>query len=95
MPEIDRSIARSESGTLQWKFIIGENLGRLHVSSRHVKVAPEDEEAIRLELTARGSIDDAEAGDIKGCFDLGHETIVRFFTAFTSDAAHKVWKRTA
>ena len=95
IPKVDRSIARSESGTLQWKFIIGENLGRLHVSSRHVKVAPGDEEAIRLELTARGSINDAEDRDIKGCFDLGHETIVRFFTAITSDTAHKVWKRTA
>ena len=94
MPKVDRSIVRCESGTLQWKFIIGENRGRLHISSRHVKVAPEDEEAIRLELTARGSINDAEAGDIKSYFDLGHETIVRFFTAFTSDAAHKVWKRT-
>ena len=95
IPKVDRSIARSESGALQWKFIIGENLGRLHVSSRHVKIATGDEEAIRLELTARGSINDAEAGDIKGCFDLGHETIVRFFTAFTSNMAHNAWKRTA
>lgn len=95
IPKVDRSIARSESGALQWRFVIGENLGRLHVSSRHVKIAPEDEEAIRLELTARGPINDAEAGKIKGYFDLGHETIVRFFAAFTSDAAHKAWKRTA
>ncbi len=95
VPKVDRSIASSESGALQWKFIIGENLGRLHVSSRHVKVAPGDEEAIRLELTARGPFNDAEAGNIKGCYDLGHETIVRFFAACTSDAAHKVWKRTA
>lgn len=95
IPRVDRAIARSESGTLQWKFIIGEDRGRLHVNSRHVKVAPEGQEAIRLELTARGSINSGKSADIRGFFDLGHETIVRFFAAFTSDAAHKTWKRTA
>jgi len=75
-----------------WGHILEKNLGRLHIEFRHSK-SQEGLEVIRLQLTARGPINEEQSLD-RG-FTLGHEAIVRTFTAMTSEVAHTYWKRTA
>lgn len=95
VPNIDTSIIEAESANMSWKFIIGDRLGRLYANVRHVKLPPDNEEAIRLEYTARGSIDrDIGNVNIKDYFDIGHDTIVKTFANMTSPEAHEIWKRT-
>lgn len=77
----------------RWNLIIENNIGRLHVTTRHGKKLTDDQEIFILELTARGPIDAERNIDLWQGLDAGHEAIVRCFTAMTSDDAHKRWKR--
>lgn len=77
-----------------WRYTLGENLGRLHINLAHARLPPENNETLRLQFVARGPVQSNEAAQIHKCFDLGHETIVRAFTALTTPSAHKHWKRT-
>ena len=79
----------------QWRLVIGENRGRLHVSLQHGIVAgpPPNREVVILQFTARGPVDEAHGMDLWSGFDLGHRAIVQCFTAMTSDDAHKRWQR--
>ena len=76
-----------------WHLTIGENLGRLHVSIKHVRLVSENSpEAIALQLTARGPVLPEEGKDLYRGFDIGHCSIVESFRAMTSESAHSVWK---
>lgn len=78
----------------EWTEIIGDKRGRLYVSFNRGRVATEKgSEIIRVQLTARGSIRSEAGFHLRDGFDLGHETIVRYFTAMTSSMAHQTWKR--
>lgn len=85
---------RFESLSGEWRSIIGDNLGRLHVTlqSRELK-KPGTDEASRptliLHLTARGPVDTAHS--LSDGLDLGRKTIVRFFSEVTSPEAHQYW----
>ena len=77
----------------EWHFLIPPNAGRLHVQWRHGRQSGSPElELIVLTLTARGPIQQAEdeSQSIAG-LDLGRETIVRSFQAFTSTDANRYW----
>lgn len=76
-----------------WRMNIGE-AGRLHITLEHVRViGAEEQEAIRLTLTARGPISDRLDTSLRNGLDLGHSLIVRVFTGMTSTTAHQYWKR--
>ena len=77
-----------------WRYIIGENVGRLHVGLHHVKTQPAQKEALRLQLIARGPLSSSNPDRLKQSFDLGHEAIVRTFAGITSRPAHEFWRRT-
>lgn len=78
----------------EWKLVIGDRRGRLHVALTRGRVgADKGPEVIRLQLTARGPVDSEKDRDLWTGFDLGHDAIVRYFTAVTSSVAHQSWKR--
>ena len=76
-----------------WRYVIEKNEGRLHVQLNHARLPPENKEILRLQLAARGPTKSGDDADIKRCFDLGHESIVRTFSDITSERAHQRWRR--
>jgi uncharacterized protein (TIGR04255 family) len=87
---------RLESLAMNWRLMIGENRGRLHISINHVTTSQSPpEEILALQLTARGPIETQTGLDLEGGLTIGHETIVRCFEAITSSKAHEYWKRKA
>lgn len=85
-----------ESFTGEWRYIIPEKRGRLHVEWRRGMKKSEgkpEQSIVSLTFTARGPIQqgaDVSAGILAG-LDLGHEIIVRSFQRFMSNEANKVW----
>lgn len=78
------------------RFIIGDNVGRLHMSLMRGKLGTEKgEEVLHLQFTARGPVMSEDASGLDKGFELGHESIVLLFTDMTSDFAHRFWKRRA
>jgi len=83
-----------ESFQGDWKVLIGENQGRLHISLKHAKVASEKApEVIVLQFTARGPINNEDELSLENGLNLGHKSIVETFEAITSKEAHKFWGR--
>jgi uncharacterized protein (TIGR04255 family) len=80
-------------GSGEWQFVIGDKVARLYVNLGHVKLGGSEDQAIRLQLLARGPVANGSIDGVYAGFDLGHEAIVTAFTAMTSDHAHKRWKR--
>jgi uncharacterized protein (TIGR04255 family) len=93
VPTIEH-LVQGESFTGGWHFVIPDQRGRLHVEWQHGrKNGPEGQEVIVLTLTARGPLGEGELSKraVVDGVDLGHETIVRSFMAFTSEAANRHW----
>lgn len=89
-------LVRGESFTGEWHFVIPEQRGRLHAKWQHGKRSEadqDDEEVVRLELTARGAVEEAgsDIASILEGLDLGHKTIVCAFREFMSAEANKYW----
>lgn len=80
-----------ESLAGQWHFDIVPQRGRLHLQLLHGRPgSSDDEEILRLDLTARGPVGDEPDALGKG-LDLGRKAIVSTFKAITSSAAHQNW----
>lgn len=94
IPKTVAPIKMSDTLNANWRYILGENAGRLHVGLNHVRNLPDNREALRLQLVARGPLSSSESSSLRTSFDLGHEAIVRTFAAITSERAHVFWKRT-
>jgi uncharacterized protein (TIGR04255 family) len=98
---VGTELLRSEAFSGSWKFVIGEQRGRLHVDWQHaLRTRPEDEsqEIIRLTLTARGAIErnkesqPAEAlPQVFEGLDLGRDSIVHAFVTLMSQSANQYW----
>lgn len=84
-----------EAFTGAWQFVVGKNLGRLHVNLGHGKLAESTsgQEVLTLVLTARGPVDESKGLDVAQGLRVGHEAIVQTFTSITSDTAHAAWER--
>jgi len=77
----------------EWKFVIGKDRGRLYVSLKHGRTSMDGPDTLFLQLTARGPVDAERDQTLEDGLNIGHEVIVRSFTAMTSPEAHKHWKR--
>ena len=76
-----------------WSFGINSvQPARLHINVEH-KTNRQDpsKEVLEVRLTARGSIN--KHVSLTEGLDIGHEAIVRGFTAITSEKAHEYWGR--
>jgi len=68
--------------------------GRLHAVVRHVlKREGPAQEALMLELTARGLPSRIDHEGLLSWFASAREAIVRGFTDLTTDAMHGIWER--
>jgi uncharacterized protein (TIGR04255 family) len=82
-----------ENITFNVTYAFPEKLGRLHISLEPCVKMPEGSPLLRLTLTARGRLESSDTESILRSLDIGHEWIVRGFTDFTTNKAHKIWKR--
>jgi uncharacterized protein (TIGR04255 family) len=82
-------------GSGEWSFELADQAGRLYVSMAQVRIGSpvEAHETINLQLTARGPTQPDRGIDLFRGLDIGHDAIVRAFTAMTSGHAHKIWRR--
>ncbi len=98
MPAIE-GVAEAESFGGEWHFVIPGQRGRLHIDWQHGSDATGQEgdsgavNAIRMTLTARGSIPNGDAA-VSMAFDgldLGRATIVKAFADLMSADANQYW----
>ena len=82
-----------ENLALSVSYLFPEEKGRLHIKLDQVIRIDDNSEGLRLNLTARGKLDNSDINQILPCFEKGHEWIVRGFTDFTSQEAHNIWGR--
>lgn len=82
-----------ESLNASWSILLDGARGRLRASLRHVRLSPEEAEAIDFRLTTRGPLSTATPKDVQSALDVGHEAIVRTFAGCTSAQAHAYWGR--
>jgi len=69
-------------------------IGRLHVGARPLYKLENQEPIFQLTLTARGRPESQTVDAVFDFLELGHEWVVRGFTAVTTDDAHRAWRRT-
>jgi uncharacterized protein (TIGR04255 family) len=79
--------------TLDFAFPMPDNMGRLNVSFAPVVLPKNKQQALRLDLTARGQLKIKNIASALKSIDLGHEWIVRGFTSLTHPEMHQVWGR--
>jgi len=68
--------------------------GRLRITIQPAIRHTDQKEVLQLTLAVRGKPASGNTQDILKWLDLGREWIVRGFTDFTSEAMHKLWRRT-
>jgi len=67
--------------------------GRLHVAMQPAFTVEDERPIYVLNMTARGAPLGDNLEGVLGFLDIGHEWVVRGFTAITSDVMHRVWGR--
>ncbi|MCO6455395.1 MAG: TIGR04255 family protein [Pirellulaceae bacterium] len=91
-PVVNYGGTRFENMNGEWRSEIPEQKGRLHLLLRHQPGRRSKEprsDAIVLQLTARGPVDDSVR--LLDGFNIGHEAIVRSFLDITSNEAQEYW----
>ena len=100
LPGLIGTAPGTSSGTLEalncnFRFVLPEDSGRLHVEVHHGFTGLEQDaaEILGLQLTARGGIGPAAERDVVKGLATGHSAIVRKFTELTGSEAHMKWER--
>ena len=88
-----RFLPAPEDVTLEVRYKLPENAGRLIIAARPAIRNADGVEIIQLTLSARGDPKGSEDAAILGWIDTGREWVVRGFTDFTSEKMHKTWNR--
>jgi uncharacterized protein (TIGR04255 family) len=88
LPELD-------SGTINLRFTMPNQAGRLHVSVGQGIRFADGKDIIQMSLTARGAPASSSQEDICRWLDLGREWVVRRFVELTTAEMHKQWRRKA
>lgn len=79
-----------ESLQAEWHYRLPEQRGRLHVDLQHV--VGEEQELLRLAITARGPITEPGEPALADGIDFGRAAVVRGFADVTSDKSQAMWK---
>lgn len=80
-------------GSNEWRYVLPEQRGRLHVLLKHARLRDGGPEMMVLQLIARGAIDADRGWSLESGLDLGHDAIVTSFAGMTSDEAQLHWGR--
>jgi uncharacterized protein (TIGR04255 family) len=78
---------------LQLAFPFPNERGRLHAQITPVIQRRDRRYLVKLELTARGTIEKQDLSAAMDWLDVGHEWVVRGFASMTSHQAHQKWGR--
>jgi uncharacterized protein (TIGR04255 family) len=89
------SVGMAEYVEGNWRFLLPEEAGRLHVNVFHgfTGTEPDAPEVLVLQLTARGGIDMDRGIDASSGLVRGRAAIVQMFAAATGQVAHQRWER--
>lgn len=82
-----------EMFVLNTAFVMGNGLGRLHLSAQPAIRTQDRKQVLQMTLTARGTPKSPRTEDVLQWFDLGHEWIVQGFADLTAPEMHRVWRR--
>jgi uncharacterized protein (TIGR04255 family) len=77
-----------------WALALPDGRGRLHVDLNFGRTSISGPEVVILSLLARGSVSSKSGFSLEDGFAIGHDMIVRSFTAMTSERAQTHWGRT-
>ena len=77
----------------QAEFPVREKKGHLIVNLKQATRTEDKVPLLVLELKAHGIGESASKENIRECFDLAHEWIVRGFTDLTTPEIQKIWER--
>lgn len=84
-----------EAGTIQTHYILkneaGDPIGRLHFEANPVRDTSSGEDAIRFDLTARGSMSPLERRSAEQFFREARDYINTAFLRLTTDEARRTW----
>lgn len=92
----DEFLPEPEEASLDAHYIFSREdrpIGRLHFNARPLYILENQEPVFQLTVTARGKPETGTAEGIFGFLELGHEWVVRGFTAVTTKEAHEAWER--
>ena len=76
-----------------WRFVLEAKRGRLYINVQHGRVGVSGPDALVVQFTARGPVDNGKGWSLESGFSLGHEYIVRTFASITSEEAQASWLR--
>jgi uncharacterized protein (TIGR04255 family) len=76
------------------QYLLPDGRGRLHITVQPAIRHADQKEILQITLTARGRPVSGSMQDMLAWFDVGREWIVKGFTDFTTEAMHRLWKRT-
>lgn len=96
--EADDCIPALESTSFRMTAVVKneqEPLGRLYVKCDPVVHASTGLDALKVELTFRGTPNSEKISDALDFLDLGRKKIVKTFAAITTNRMHEIWGRTA
>lgn len=94
VPNVSEEISLFETANGEWQFRLRDSRGRLRVSIMHARFQERNQqEALVIQLAARGSIGMEKGYRISDGLNLGHTAIVKTFANITSKHAHQVWER--
>ena len=82
-----------ESQRFNVNYVMPNENGRLRISV--VNTVKDGDEAIAMNVTARGKPASSDLNGILTWMDLGREWVVKGFTDFTSSEMHKIWQKEA
>ena len=88
----DDFLHQPDNLTFSLAFPMPENAGRLNATFKPV-VRKDKQQALHLDLTARGQLKTRDLTSALDAIDLGHEWVVRGFASLTSPEMHDVWER--
>ncbi len=80
-----------ENRSVDWSFEIQPKLGRLHVQASLVRGNSDSEDALMLNITARGPLGSEQIQTYRQGLDLGHDVAVDQFLQLVSTETRKSW----
>jgi uncharacterized protein (TIGR04255 family) len=84
---------RLEHRAAEWSYEIAPKKGRLHIAARPGRTADDQQEALLVQMTARGPVGKGGAETVRVGLNLGHDVTVETFLQVTSNEVQNRWGR--
>lgn len=74
-----------EHRAAEWSYVIGKNMGRLHITAKPGHLPEDPKESLLVQMTARGPVGKGGSETLRKGLDLGHSTTLETFLRITSE----------